>query len=163
MSKRIITLGTWDGKPIEWIVLKEENSHLLLITKTKIGNRRKYSNNNNNSWKRSDIRAFLNGDFFNKAFNSDEQKLIVNAYLSKPECTKDNVFILEWDEAKSLIGNDDEYNSNRQCHNDWCCWWRTPDQNQSSKVMVSYPNACNCNTSANNEFTIRPVIWIRKE
>ena len=23
MSKRIVTLGTWDGKPIQWIVLKE--------------------------------------------------------------------------------------------------------------------------------------------
>lgn len=24
MSRRSITLGTWDGKPIEWLVLKEE-------------------------------------------------------------------------------------------------------------------------------------------
>ena len=33
MSKCIIMLGTWDSKPIEWIVLKEENSALFCVSK----------------------------------------------------------------------------------------------------------------------------------
>lgn len=33
MSKRIITLGKWEGNPIEWIVLKEESFGTLVISK----------------------------------------------------------------------------------------------------------------------------------
>ena len=31
MSKRIVTLGTWDGKPIQWIVLKESKLGSVVI------------------------------------------------------------------------------------------------------------------------------------
>lgn len=161
MSKRIITLGTWDGKPIEWIVLKEEKSCLLLITASKIGNRRKFSNSNNNHWEYSDIRAFLNGDFFNKAFNSDEQKKVINSFISSPDKTKDNVFILDRDEACQLIGLDDEYGKHKQCSVDWCCWYRTPASRNA--VKIGYPNICDCAPNANSDFTIRPAMWIRKD
>lgn len=160
MSKRIITLGTWDGNPIEWIVLKEENSCLLLITKTKIGNRRKFSKNNNGSWECSYIRTFLNDEFFNKAFSSDEKKRIINAYISSPNGTKDNVFILDYNEAKSLINTDDEYN-NRRCDANWCCWYRAPSSGNT--VRIGYPNICECNPYVNQEFTIRPAMWIREK
>ena len=33
MSKRIVTLGTWDGKPIQWIVLKESKLGSVVISK----------------------------------------------------------------------------------------------------------------------------------
>ena len=33
MSKRVITLGTWNGNPIEWIVLKEDGFQTLVVSK----------------------------------------------------------------------------------------------------------------------------------
>ena len=160
MSKRIITLGKWENKPIEWIVLKEEESCQLLITKTKIGRKYTFNNRNNSRWDISDIRIFLNDEFFNNAFNSDEKKMVINAYLELPNQTKDNVFILSFDEAKSLIGSDDEYGCNKQCSENWCCWYRS--SYSSTEVYIGYPNICSCHPNANRTFALRPAMWIRK-
>lgn len=32
MSKRQITLGTWNEEPIEWIVLKEQDGRALVVS-----------------------------------------------------------------------------------------------------------------------------------
>lgn len=160
MSKRIITLGTWEGKPIEWVVLKEEGMFSLVITKTKLGNRRRFNNNNNNSWIQSDIRNFLNVEFFNNAFSSDEKKKIVNTFLSSPNNTKDNIFLLDIHEAESLIKSDDEYCNNRRCNSDWCCWYRTPVNFHD--VYIGYPNICHCAPSASSCYAIRPAMWIKE-
>ena len=158
MSKRIITLGIWEGKPIEWIVLKKEGIFSLVITKTNLGGSRRFHSSNNSNWEHSDMRKFLNEEFFNNAFSSDEKKKIVNTVISSPNNTKDDVFLLDKSEAETLIKNDDEYFRNANCS--YCCWYRTPKN--SSVVYIGYPNKCCCGRGASSNYCIRPVMYIKE-
>lgn len=76
MSKRIVTLGTWDGTPIQWIVLKESKLGSVVISKGGLFVRQ--FDSQNRDWPDSDIRAYLNREFFQQAFRAEEQKRIIN-------------------------------------------------------------------------------------
>lgn len=177
MSKRIITLGKWNDNPIDWIVLKEDDFCKLIITKDRIGDEMQFSNRNDNQWKNSDIRTFLNGEFWESAFTAEEKKKIINAYLETPNKTKDNIFLLDWNEAVELMEDDDWYYSNRYSNNEdylssskrscgwyykrcwYCCWYRTPN---GSSVQQGYPGHCSCGRGANNWYYFRPALYLKK-
>ena len=155
MSKPIITFGKWNNQPIEWEILKEDDFCKLIITKDRIGGTRQFNRNNDSQWKNSEIRQFLNGEFLNQAFTNEEKTKIVNVYLEKPNATKDNIFLLDVDEAKPLISND-WYHSYYGSSCSSCCWYRTPNYS-------GYPNLCNCsNRAPNNSRSIRPALYLKK-
>ena len=93
MSKRIITLGKWNDKPIEWIVLKEETFGTLVLSKD-ILFKDKFDDNSND-WIKSHIRKYLNEDFYKKAFSEGEKLKIVNAKLEDVKSSKDNIFFVK--------------------------------------------------------------------
>ena len=111
MSKRIITLGTWDGKPIEWIVLKEESFGSLVISKLPLFSMKLSWEG---TWASCNFRKELNGNFFTKAFTNDEKKKIVCSLLT-PESTKDNVFLLSDSEANTLMSQSERKYSTGNC------------------------------------------------
>lgn len=98
MSKRVITLGTWNGNPIEWIVLKENDFSALVVSKNVLFTRR--FDPSSNDWNNSEIRAYLNGDFFRQAFTDEDRKSIVNTFV---EGRKTDVFLLSKGEAASYM------------------------------------------------------------
>lgn len=98
MSKRVITLGTWNGNPIEWIVLKEDDFSTLVVSKNILFTRR--FDPNYNDWNNSEIRTYLNGDFFRQAFTDEDRKSIVNTFV---EGRKTDVFLLSKNEAESYM------------------------------------------------------------
>jgi len=128
MSKRIITLGKWNDKPIEWIVASENDRYLFCVLRSYL-----FSNNNGNSvWKHSSLRQYLNGEFFQKAFNDDEKRKIINVFLSDTD-TKDNVFLLSVNEFHSLDSETKEFNNNN--------WYAT-----RTFVDSSHVNDVKCNS-----------------
>lgn len=105
MSKRVITLGTWDGKPIQWLVLKEEGLATFCISKEIIFSHCYNDNENKGSnYAKSDIRKYLNCNFFKTAFSEVEKKKIVSVKNTDSN-TKDNVFLLSKSEIESLMAN----------------------------------------------------------
>lgn len=114
MSKRVIKLGTWDGNPIEWIVLKEDDFSALVVSKNVLFPRR--FDPSSNDWNNSEIRAYLNGDFFRQAFTDEDRKSIVNTFV---EGRKTDVFLLSKSEAESYMSG------NELTASSW--WWlRSP-------------------------------------
>ena len=97
-----------DIQPIEWQVLSIENNKMLVISRYGLDAKRFGSNSN--VWKNSEIRKWLNGDFYNKAFSEEEKKFINFSNLSDVDTT-DNVFLLSKEEAKKYFAND----TARQC------------------------------------------------
>jgi len=120
--RKTITLGTyeqdWDAengaiftnKPIEWEVLAEEGNKALVITK-KVIDVAPYNNENTDvTWENSSLRRFLNEEFYNKAFSSEEKELINQVTLENKDNsyygtvggnnTNDKVFCLSMDEIK---------------------------------------------------------------
>ena len=111
-------------QPIEWQVLARENNKMLVISKYGLEERRFDSSSNN--WENSEIRQWLNGEFYNRAFSENEKKLIRNSGIStkvyrggflgfgaKEELsyTDDYIFLLSTEEAKKYFVN----NEARKC------------------------------------------------
>lgn len=109
MSKRIVTLGTWDGTPIQWIVLKESKLGSVVISKDGLFARQ--FDSQNRDWPDSDIRAYLNGKFFQQAFRAEEQKRIINTII---DGQKTDIFLLSKEEAENWMTSNE-----RNCSRNW--------------------------------------------
>lgn len=162
MSKRVITLGTWNGNPIQWLVLKEEGLATLVISKDTIGKYYFDGSSSNSSWAHSWLRTFLNNDFYEKAFTAEEKKEVVNAKLTDVGNAKDNIFILSENEVRTLLTEENDDYIERCYRKDccgYCCWTRTQD---GSNVRHGYFN-CICNHSPNKYYQVRPAMWIKEQ
>ncbi len=172
MSKRMITLGKWENKPIEWIVLKEENNNALVISRLALFSMDCRNNGNTTmDWEYSVLREYLNGEFYNKAFSSTEKLKIVNAKLEDVNNAKDNVFLLSKQEAETLMTQDERKCGNGNCPGDCktcyqhsnsygtCCYLRTRrDNNYYYRIYID-----GSITYAYNVRSIRPSVWIKEK
>ena len=105
-------------KPIEWTVMKAEKNKMLLLSKYVLDAQPYNKKFKEVTWETSDIRRWLNSDFYITAFNDIEQSKIANTLVrteNNPEYgtdggndTEDKVFLLSTKEAKSLFINDGE-------------------------------------------------------
>lgn len=154
MSIKEFILGKWDGKPIEWSVLKEESFGTLVISKDRIAQKVFDISSSKNNWGSCSLRKFLNGDFLNQAFSDDEKKKIVNVKLDN---TKDDIFILTKDEVENLL-EDDCYNTEHYGSCSYCCWTRTNDR---SSVVHGYASGCGCSHAPNRIYSVRPAMYIK--
>jgi hypothetical protein len=79
---KTILLGTYwqsdnvDKEPIEWIVLKDEEDKMYVLSKYCL-DCIPYSNENNANWEDSFARKWLNTEFINNAFSVEEQDKIL--------------------------------------------------------------------------------------
>ena len=100
--------------PIKWIVLKKYSDGTALVMSKNILYVKAFSTSRkaeNYTWEKSDVRSWLNKDFYNSAFSSAEKKavkIVTNKNDHKDNygnddgpVTKDNVFLLSIDEAKN--------------------------------------------------------------
>ena len=159
MSRRSITLGTWNGKPIEWLVLKEEGLATLVISKDTIG-KYYFDGNSSNSWAHSWLRTFLNNNFYEKAFTAEEKKEVVNAKLTDVGNAKDNVFILSENEVSTLLSSENDDYTRRHLEDcNYCCWTRTPDDNCVKNGYIS----CWCSYEPDSDYQVRPAMWIKEQ
>lgn len=118
----IITFGNYEqdnktanGKEeIEWKVLeKDENGKMFLISRYALDCRHYHSSVEQVTWETSDIRSWLNNDFYNTAFTKSERAKIKTTTLENRDNadyntdggndTKDKVFLLSIDEAKAYL------------------------------------------------------------
>ena len=99
---------------IEWKVLqKDENGKMLLISKYALDCRNYHSSPKQVTWEESEIRGWLNTDFYATAFSSSEKSSIKTTTLENTgnsdfkvnggNKTSDKVFLLSIDEAKSYF------------------------------------------------------------
>lgn len=64
--------GVYEGKAIKWLVLTNKDGKLLALSETILCKR----SFGGKLWKDSDIRLWLNNDFYNSAFNTGEKEFI---------------------------------------------------------------------------------------
>ena len=154
-------------RPVEWQVLSKENGQMLVISRYGLDAKRFDGGSNN--WGNSEIRKWLNGEFYNGSFAAEEKACI-------KFFNQDNVFLLSREEAEKYFANDVA----RRCkptsyakangagvNKDGCCWWwlRSPNPDYSCYVRdvdsggeVSYGD-CVSNTYG----SVRPALWINLE
>lgn len=149
MSKRVITLGTWNGNPIEWIVLKEDDFSALVVSKNVLFTRK--FDPSSNDWNNSEIRAYLNGDFFRQAFTDEDRKSVVNTFV---EGRKTDVFLLSKGEAESYMSVAELIASSR--------WWLRSIYSGRSYWIYSACNGrldCCC---VDSSYGVRPAMYVKE-
>ena len=79
----VITFGNFtqdfrglESTPIEWVVLDVNNNKVSLMSKEILDARPFHETDDVSSWRASDLRKWLNGEFLKNAFSTDEQKMI---------------------------------------------------------------------------------------
>lgn len=154
MGKRVITMGNWEGEPIEWIVLKEDGFQTLVISKKILFN--SYFDNNNNNWNSSYIRIELNSNFYNNAFSGYEKRKIINAKLNDVDNAKDYVFLLSKENAECLMTKDERNTGN----------WILRSPHSSKKTSIWFINSGDFDFYSgykiNQTLGIRPAMYIKE-
>lgn len=96
-------------EPILWRVLRQEGDRCFLMSEKALDCHRFSEYRHHVDWKSSEVRAWLNGDFYATAFSESEQKQIEESlipnrgnlffYPSEGEPTADHVFLLADDDV----------------------------------------------------------------
>ena len=105
-------------KPIKWIVMKNEGNQVLLLSKYVLDTKPYNKELEKVTWETSDIRQWLNNEFYTTAFNKAEKVKIQTSLIKNEDNsehgtsggndTEDKVFLLSEKEAETLFSNNDE-------------------------------------------------------
>lgn len=177
MSKRVITFGQWDGKPIQWLVLKEDEFKTFVVSKYPLfAHCFNEDSSDGNQWKTSSLRNYLNSTFWETAFSAEEKKKVVNCMLEHPDHTKDNVFVLSKEEAENLLTQKERTFGNGRCNRDCgyrncftsnykggygtCCWLRSPDS--SGRIYRITAEGYIMESIVSSNYSICPALYLKK-
>ena len=189
----IITFGNYEqdnktanGKEaIEWKVLeKDQNGKMLLISRYALDCRHYHSKNEKVTWETSDIRSWLNNDFYGTAFTKAERAKIKSTTLENRDNadyntdggndTKDKVFLLSIDEAKAYLPSTVErvciatkyaesQGSQLESLTRSCRWWlRSPGSTLYTASFVKVDGfILQLGTPVSVEKrSVRPAVWV---
>ena len=170
---------------IEWIVLKNEENRLLVISKYMLDCKPYNTESISVTWENCSLRRWLNDSFLNTAFSSDEkshiQTMMVGAdkfYLNidPGNDTEDKVFLLSDAEVFALYASNEarmclptEYAKAQGCYvyttagTSW--WWlRSPGihSNYAADVLPD-GSVHSLGNDVISEEGVRPVLWITLE
>ena len=153
-------------KPIEWIVLEKNENRVLLLSKYVLDARQYHSGDGKTNvvWKDSDLRKWMNGEFFESILDAMERKLV------SPQ--GDRVFCLEKAEAEKYFPSDED----RKCvstayamdqgaarESVWCLsstgYYSYSSGNRCEIYAVSQYGSC-CRYGFGSKLGIRPAMWI---
>lgn len=172
---------------IEWLVLKNDGSKALLISKYALDCQQYNTSRTNVTWETCTLRKWLNGAFISNAFSHEEQAMILSTTTESADTeesadTKDRVFLLSIAEAEKYFGSD----STRQCQgtvycyaqgaykarNGNCWWWlrslSSPHSfnfdNRYAFYVFSHGKVSREGSSADyDRIAVRPALWINLE
>ena len=189
----IIRLGNFEqdnktanGKEqIEWKVLeKDENGKMLVISRYALDCRHYHSSIEQVTWETSDIRAWLNNEFYSSAFSNSERAKIKTTKLENRDNadfntdggndTSDKIFLLSIDEATTYLPTSlervcvatkyaESQGSQLESLTRSCRWWlRSPGTTQYKAASVKVDGfILNMGAPVGIEKrSVRPAMWI---
>lgn len=168
-SGDIITFGTYEqdgqlsngNEDIEWIVIMRDGNKALVISKYCLEQKPFNSILASVTWKDSTIRTWLNNDFYNNAFSSDERNKIFNTtFLTDEIETTDKVFLLDEEDASLLPISMLKAKATDYVSTSHCYWFLRNTGSVSNVAYVSYDGKLGYYENVDREWWIRPVMWI---
>ncbi len=178
---KVVTFGEYDGYDIEWLVLDEDDKGMLLLSKDVIAVKEYHEKTEKITWQDCSLRKWLNGDFYDSAFSSEEKELIlltVNENPAAPDspiaaetATKDNVFLLSIDEATEFFPSDEGrqavFGKAVNSKGNSAYWWlRTHGYSDYAASFVFDSGSISMPGYGINEdknIGVRPAIWVSKD
>ncbi len=171
-EKKRVTFGG-----VEWIVLEEEHGKALLISDKILEKRAYHSVGGSITWDNSEIREYLNGEFYKKTFTESEKKKILetpvennsNSQYGVPagKPTVDKLFLLSLGEAEKYFGGSVEVLRGIDIKTGEVSWWHLRSPGEADDVaacvnafgLIDYHGVVGGVTVSSGG--VRPAMWIR--
>ena len=177
-----------DKTPIEWLVLESNGETALLISRYALDCKPYNEEFEATTWEKCTLRGWLNSEFFNKAFSTEEKQYILQSDVSadkNPEysmnpgnATKDNVFLLSIVEANKYFKSDDArkcaptdyaiqqgaYTSDSyKVEGRRACWWwlRSPGSSSNCAASVNTDGSVDDDYVDYSDSAVRPCVRVR--
>ena len=169
------------SEPLEWRVLKKSGKRMLVITEKIIDARPFHETARAIRWRHSDLCAWLNGDFMDKAFTDAERKLIPEVELidignweydiGYGAESWAHVFLLDMEEALSYFASPSDrkatataYANARGFSSNTSGWWwlRNAGEGQNHAALVNYEGKIYKpgDRISRTNYGVRPAMWI---
>ena len=157
------TIGTYNGKALEWDVLAvdKKNEKALLITKDIVSLVQFNTLEESSVWGGSSVRDWLASDFFLNAFSDEEQMDVLETEITAGgTSTLDRVFLLSEGEASQYFEDDKARRSNFNGElEDW--WTLSVGEDTSSAVVVLGEGSIfHDGYDVKNFEGVRPAFWL---
>ena len=175
-----------NGKePLEWIVMEVQDGKAMLLSKYCIDTVIFYPKRVAMYWGKSDLRAWMNGDFLTETFTTEEQAAILTTTVtnSNPhgmkgagDDTKDRVYLLSkaevlefFPEQKDRVAYPTEFAKSKGCTVDdktgSCRWWtRTSGARKMDICGMRLDGRISSYGMQDVDWptnTMRPVMWVQ--
>ena len=160
---------------IFWRVLDVQDSKVLIISESTLETRAYHELGGEITWEHSTIRNYLNDEFLNSTFSTEEQRRIMETAVINDENpiygthggndTTDKIFLLSIDEAKEYFAEDSAriaYGADGNLS--W--WWLRSPGNSNHVAADVYIDGCiydNNNTYIDDNSGIRPALWLNTD
>ena len=167
LDSRIGNLLNFGG--IDWRILDVQNGEALIISEDILFVLPYHSQRSEITWEYSDLRAFLNGEFYEVTFSAEERERIIETtndssrlYTSGKHITTDKIFLLSLHELDYyLIDRKGVPLSN---FNWW--WLRSPGASSGVAIICGFDDRGMFFTSSvfvDEARGVRPVLWLKLE
>ena len=182
-AKDSVVFGKHQGTSMIWSVLDIQGDSALILSDISVRVSEYYRGTGPVTWHQSEIRKWLNYDFYGSAFTPEEQKEIVDVQFSDDENEEqlfsqaafDHVFLLSQDEAERYFSTDEERTLTcplddtvglTECWNGLrttCPWWLRGHSIQNANRY--YAPACGVYGSfvlktSKARAGVRPAVWV---
>lgn len=131
---------------IDWYVLDEQEDRRLVISKNVLENRAYHAPGGAVTWENSEIRAYLNGEFYG-TFSAQEKEIILESTVKNPSNsqygvaggndTVDKVFLLSLNEAEKYLGAGVELLRGIDISTGEAVWWHLRSPGEAADVNAS--------------------------
>lgn len=167
---------TLDIGGLKWLVLDDRDGKQLVVTDQVVSAMAFKAAGGDSTWEECDIRAYLNGEFFDSTFSDDEKARIEETAVTTPANSKygiaggndtvDRIFLLSAEEAQQYLEGSayllatDESGAPAWYH------LRTMGEAKDVQACVTVTGEIDLHGPnggvTNEEGGIRPAMWIRK-
>lgn len=176
-----------EKKPVEWLVLDEQDGYTLLMTKDIVDSKGWVNNGRNDiTWAQTDLRQWLNNDFYNAAFSPSEQSQMALFNAVQPQnpryktpagkATVDPVSILNYQELIHYMPTNLErrakptgYAAEQGCYlnseGDSAWWLRSPGPTATLPEHLASWGNLGARDHYIDDYTIgvRPAVWVKSD
>lgn len=146
--------GMWNYLPIEWQVLATRGG-IFCISRYCLATRR--FDKSSSIWEYSELRQWVNSEFFNKAFNFEEKSFLL-------PYEGDKVTLLSEEEAKKYLPTNSKRVATKRNGN-WAWWWlRSRGEYASDVAFVDNNGAIDYTYYVGvASGAVRPAILLKKD
>ena len=158
---------------IEWIVIDVRDGEMMLLSKYGLDVRQFGKPLGSDDWYSSQIRKWLNNDFYSIAFTGEEQACIketsvYNGEMGVSKYTDAKIFLLSREEVREMraripVCEPTEYAKNQHWPNRDTWWLRTSAVKASiGSVYIFDNNEIRISSCDKENIMVRPAMWVRE-